>query len=62
MSEAERVKELNRLYLKRLEQYKEAAAKRDNLYITVPMSMELMLFHGLSLILAVILIPFLSIP
>jgi len=32
MSEAERVKELNRLYLERLEQYKEAAAKRDNLY------------------------------
>jgi hypothetical protein len=31
MSEAERVKELNRLYLERLEQYKEAAAKRDNL-------------------------------
>ena len=32
MSEAERVKELNRLYLERLEQYKEAAVKRDNLY------------------------------
>lgn len=32
MSDAERVKELNRLYLERLEQYKEAAAKRDNLY------------------------------
>ena len=28
----QRVEELNRLYLERLKQYKEAAAKRDNLY------------------------------
>ena len=32
MSDAERVKELNRLYLERLQQYKDSASKRDNLY------------------------------
>lgn len=32
MSDAERVQELNRLYLERLQQYKDSASKRDNLY------------------------------
>jgi hypothetical protein len=32
IAEGKKVEELNRLYLERLEQYKEAAAKRDNFY------------------------------